>query len=87
MVLARQMENNKHKRGFASMTPERRREVARAGGKAAHASGVAHKWTSETAKAAGKKGGTLISADRMHMASIGRAGARARAEKFQHEEE
>ena len=42
--------------GFAAMTPERRREVASRGGKAAHASGNAHQWTPEEALAAGKKG-------------------------------
>lgn len=44
-------------RGFASMTPERRREIASMGAKKAHANGNAHKWTPEEARAAGKKGG------------------------------
>lgn len=44
-------------RGFASMTPERRREIASLGGKSAHAKGNAHEWTSEEARAAGRKGG------------------------------
>jgi uncharacterized protein len=39
------------------MDPERRRKIASMGGKAAHASGNAHKWNSETAREAGKKGG------------------------------
>lgn len=39
-------------RGFASMTPEQRQETARQGGKAAHAGGRAHQFTSEEAKAA-----------------------------------
>lgn len=43
--------------GFASMDPAKRSEIASKGGKAAHAKGVAHQWTSETAKAAGIKGG------------------------------
>lgn len=47
----------KSNRGFASMSPEKRREIAAKGGKAAHAMGRAHKWTFEEASAAGKKGG------------------------------
>jgi general stress protein YciG len=46
-------------RGFASMTPEKKREIASKGGKAAHALGTAHKWTSEEAQAAGRKGGSI----------------------------
>jgi general stress protein YciG len=44
-------------RGFASMNPEKQKEIASKGGKAAHAKGTAHKWTSEEAQAAGRKGG------------------------------
>lgn len=43
-------------RGFASMDPERRKEVSSLGGKKAQASGKAHRWNSEEARAAGKKG-------------------------------
>lgn len=46
-------------RGFASMSPEKKREIASKGGKAAHAMGTAHKWTSEEAQAAGRKGGSI----------------------------
>ncbi len=49
--------NNTKKRGFASMDPQKQREIASKGGKAAHAQGTAHEWTSEEAKAAGRKGG------------------------------
>lgn len=45
--------------GFASMSPEKKREIASKGGKAAHALGTAHKWTSEEAQAAGRKGGSI----------------------------
>ena len=41
-------------RGFASMDPARQREIATEGGRAAHASGNAHEFTSEEARAAGK---------------------------------
>ena len=44
-------------RGFASMDPEKQREIARKGGRAAHAKGTAHEWTSEEARVAGRKGG------------------------------
>jgi general stress protein YciG len=40
-------------RGFASMDPEKQREIASEGGKAAHASGNAHEFTSEEARRAG----------------------------------
>ena len=44
-------------RGFASMSPEKQREIASKGGKAAHQKGTAHQFTSEEARAAGRKGG------------------------------
>lgn len=51
--------NNKIKnRGFGSMDPEKQRKIASMGGKAAHAQGTAHQWTSEEAAAAGRKGGS-----------------------------
>lgn len=43
------------RRGFASMDPARVREIASMGGRAAHQSGRAHEFTSEEARAAGKK--------------------------------
>jgi len=42
------------KRGFASMDPQRQREIAAQGGRAAHASGNAHEFTSEEAREAGR---------------------------------
>lgn len=44
-------------RGFAAMDAEKQREIARKGGRAAHEQGVAHEWSSDEARAAGKKGG------------------------------
>ncbi len=44
-------------RGFASMSPEKQKEIASKGGKAAHQKGTAHQFTSEEARAAGRKGG------------------------------
>lgn len=43
--------------GFAAMPPEQVRAIASKGGRAAHAAGTAHKFTSAEARAAGKKGG------------------------------
>jgi len=42
-------------RGFAAMDPQRQREIASLGGRAAHQSGHAHEFTSDEARAAGKK--------------------------------
>lgn len=59
----------KKPQGFAVLSPERRAEISRKGGKAAHAMGKAHKFTSEEAKAAGHKGGTKT-AMRKRLSSI-----------------
>ena len=42
-------------RGFAAMSPEKKKEIAGMGGRAAHAAGRAHQFSSEEARAAGKK--------------------------------
>ena len=47
-------------RGFASMDPAMRKNIARMGGIAAHKKGVAHEWTVETARIAGRKGGLSL---------------------------
>jgi general stress protein YciG len=39
------------------MDRQKQREIASKGGKAAHAKGTAHEWTSEEAREAGRKGG------------------------------
>ena len=44
-------------RGFAAMSPERQKQIASEGGRAAHKLGVAHEWNSDEARKAGKKGG------------------------------
>ena len=46
-------------RGFASMDPERQREIASHGGRAAHERGTAHEFTPEEARQAGSKGGKV----------------------------
>ncbi|HEY0039504.1 MAG TPA: KGG domain-containing protein [Flavisolibacter sp.] len=53
----RQEQTQKSRRGFAAMSPERQREIASQGGRAAHQQGVAHEWNKDEARAAGKKGG------------------------------
>ena len=61
-------------RGFASMEPEKQREIARKGGKAAHEKGTAHEWTSEEARTAGRKGG-LVSHQRRRERRLGEGGS------------
>ena len=63
-----------NERGFAAMDPERHREIARMGGRAAHAQGKAHEFTSEEARRAGNVGGRAISQNRAHMSAIGTKG-------------
>jgi general stress protein YciG len=41
------------------MDPEKQRQIARKGGRAAHEKGTAHEWTSEEARRAGRKGGLM----------------------------
>lgn len=71
-------------RGFAAMDPERQREIARLGGRTAHARHRAHRFTTEEAQAAGRKGGQVVSQDRQHMAEIGRRGGSAVSQDRDH---
>jgi len=41
------------------MSPEKQREIASKGGRAAHQKGTAHEWTSDEARSAGRKGGQI----------------------------
>jgi general stress protein YciG len=50
-------ERRPRRRGFAAMDRDRVREIASKGGKAAHAAGTAHQFTSDEARVAGRKGG------------------------------
>ncbi len=52
-------EQQKSRRGFAAMSPDKQREIASQGGRAAHQQGVAHEWSADEARAAGKKGGQV----------------------------
>ncbi|SHI92441.1 Stress-induced acidophilic repeat motif-containing protein [Hymenobacter daecheongensis DSM 21074] len=49
--------NGKSVRGFAAMDPAEQRRIASEGGRASHESGRGHRFTSEEARAAGRKGG------------------------------
>ena len=51
--------DRKERRGFASMPPEKQREIASKGGRAAHEKGTAHQWSVDEARSAGRKGGQI----------------------------
>ncbi len=70
-------QGNTSTRGFASMDPDKQREIASEGGKAAHEKGTAHEFDSQEAREAGRKGGEAVSRDREHMAEIGRKGGQS----------
>lgn len=51
-------------RGFAAMDRARVRALGAKGGKLAHERGKAHRWTSDEAREAGRKGGLATKANR-----------------------
>ena len=65
--------------GFATLSPEKRREIAKLGGRAAQDQGKAHRFTREEAQAAGRKSGAMAAAREGHLMTIGAAGGHARA--------
>ncbi|MDQ3487110.1 MAG: KGG domain-containing protein [Acidobacteriota bacterium] len=67
-VKGREAGERKERRGFASMSPEKQREIASKGGRAAHQKGTAHEWTSEEARSAGRKGGQISRGGRGRLA-------------------
>ena len=67
-------QGGKSNRGFASMDPQRQREIASEGGRAAHEKGTAHEFTSEEAREAGRKGGMARSANRRNAMNGGSSG-------------
>ena len=77
------MQSGTRNRGFASMDREKQREIARKGGRAAHEKGTAHEFTTDEARAAGRKGGERVSANRDHMSRIGRLGGKHSAGRRQ----
>jgi general stress protein YciG len=68
-------QGGKSNRGFASMDPQRQREIASEGGRAAHEKGTAHEFTSEEAREAGRKGGQARSANRRNALSPQQSGS------------
>lgn len=54
----------KSKRGFASMKPERVREIAVMGGNAVHEQKAGRQWTKKEARAHGRAGGLASAASR-----------------------
>lgn len=89
-----QGKEGKSHRGFAAMSPEKQREIASKGGKAAHEAGRAHEFTSEEAAEAGRKGGRAAHlAGRAHeftseeAAEAGRKGGHAAHRKPGHTDE
>ena len=67
--MASSNQGGKSNRGFASMDPQRQREIASEGGRAAHEKGTAHEFTSEEAREAGRKGGQARSGNRRAQAA------------------
>jgi general stress protein YciG len=70
-------------RGFAAMDPERQKRIASEGGRAAHRQGVAHEWSKDEAREAGRKGGQIVSQNRDHMSEIGRKGGQSSGQRRQ----
>jgi uncharacterized protein len=69
-------------RGFASMDPQRQREIASEGGRAAHEKGTAHEFTSEEAREAGRKGGQARSqSNRSNSNRSGNSGSNSSSER------
>jgi uncharacterized protein len=68
VVNRRDRGERKERRGFASMSREKQREIASKGGRAAHQKGTAHEWTSEEARSAGRKGGQISRGGRGRLA-------------------
>ena len=63
----------KERRGFASMSADKQREIASKGGRAAHEKGTAHEWSPDEARQAGRKGGQISRGGRGRLAPPGPA--------------
>ncbi|HVG14100.1 MAG TPA: KGG domain-containing protein [Chitinophagaceae bacterium] len=70
-------------RGFAAMNSEKQKQIASEGGRAAHRQGVAHEWSKDEAREAGRKGGQMVSRNREHMSEIGRKGGQSSGQRRQ----
>ena len=60
----------KERRGFASMSPEKQREIASKGGRA-RTPRAGHEWTSEEARSAGRKGSMISRGGRGRLVNDG----------------
>ena len=74
-------------RGFAAMDRTKVSEIASKGGKAAHAAGTAHQFTSDEARVAGKKGGVAPHVRRGRGPRITPAEAKSAAANERNDEE
>lgn len=74
-------------RGFAAMDSEKQKRIASEGGRAAHRQGVAHEWSKDEAREAGRKGGQIVSQNREHMSEIGRRGGQSSGQRRQRNSE
>jgi|SRR5580692_3070799 general stress protein YciG len=70
-------------RGFATMDPQRQRQLAKMGGQKAHQNGSAHTFSTQEARNAGRKGGQKVSRDREYMAMIGKKGGKISGKRRQ----
>ena len=64
------IDHPKTRRGFAAMSPDKQREIASKGGRAAHEKGAAHEWTVAEARLAGSKGGCARHSRRQEMLAV-----------------
>jgi general stress protein YciG len=67
--------SGRRRRGFAGMDPQRQREIAAMGGRAAHRSGHAHEFDSAEATRAGRKGGLMTGLHRQAARALATGGA------------
>lgn len=61
------------------MSADKQREIARKGGRAAHEKGTAHEWTTDEARAAGRKGGQVSRGGRGRAVPVEMPGSSASA--------
>jgi general stress protein YciG len=62
MVHVEVFDSSEGPRGFSALLPETHAAICRKGGRNAHKMGVAHEFDSQSAKAAGRKGGHAVHA-------------------------
>jgi len=65
LIAGTNMKEKKKPRGFAAMTAEQQKAISSKGGKIAHERKTAHRWTSEEAREAGRRGGIAAHANRI----------------------